>query len=119
MCFPAAADGADASFLLQAGAEHKVMIVPGYLTSAQHLQALASQHYQQMRLGQGQGATQRPSEAAASSAGANGQQPGQQASQPPLPCPYFRVSFASVSAEQLEDGFARLQQAILSHTQGQ
>lgn len=40
------ADGSDASSVLQAGAEHKVLIIPGYLTSAQHLQILAQQQQQ-------------------------------------------------------------------------
>jgi hypothetical protein len=109
------ADGADASFLLAAGAEHKVMIVPGYLTSAQHLQALAAQHYHTTGLGQAHGAKRQPSqaaEAAAAAAAAAGVQP-------PPPCPFFRVSFASVSVEQLDEGFARLRRAILSHRQAQ
>lgn len=70
--------------MLQAGAEHKVLIIPGYLTSAQHLQILAQQ---------------------------------QQPSAVELPvCPYFRVSFASVDADAMLEGFARLRAAILSRT---
>jgi DNA-binding transcriptional MocR family regulator len=80
----ACADGTDASNVLQAGAEHKVLIIPGYLTSAQHLQIMAQQQQQQ-----------------------------QQQAELPV-CPFFRVSFASVDAQAMLEGFARLRAAITS-----
>jgi DNA-binding transcriptional MocR family regulator len=77
------ADGTDASSVLQAGAQHKVLIIPGYLTSAQHLQIMAQQQQEQQ--------------------------------QTELPvCPFFRVSFASVDAKAMLEGFARLRAAIKS-----
>jgi DNA-binding transcriptional MocR family regulator len=86
-CCCLSADGSDASSVLQAGAEHKVLIIPGYLTSAQHLQILAQQQQQQ------------------------------QPTAVELPvCPYFRVSFASVDADAMLEGFARLRAAILSRS---
>jgi DNA-binding transcriptional MocR family regulator len=84
------ADGSDASFLLPAGAEQQVLIIPGYLTSAQHLQLLDQQRRQQEQ-----------------------QQAAQQQIVLP-PCPYFRVSFASVDSSAMLEGFARLKAAIKS-----
>lgn len=82
-------DGSDASFLLQAGHAHGVMVVPGFLTSAEHLQLLAQQHYRK-------------------------QQQEQEQQEPELPpCPFFRVSFASVPPEQLDEAFSRLRRAII------
>lgn len=89
-------DGSDAAYVLQAGAEQKVLIVPGYLTSAQHLQILQQQRQQQQE-----------------------QQPPQQEQQEQPqelelpPCPFLRVSFASVDADAMLEGFARLRKAIL------
>lgn len=75
--------------MLQAGADRKVLIIPGYLMSAQHLQILAQQQQQEHQ--------------------------EQQPSAVELPvCPYFRVSFASVDADTMLEGFARLRAAILS-----
>jgi hypothetical protein len=97
------ADGADASFLLHAGAKHKVMVVPGFLTSAAHLQALARQHYRQQEQQSG-----------GSSLSVQQQQPEEQQeeAQALSPCPFFRVSFASVGEADMAEGFARLRQAI-------
>jgi hypothetical protein len=91
-------DGSDASFLLPAGAEQQVLIIPGYLTSAQHLQLLDQQRQQQEQQGQ-----------------QLGQQLGQQQAAQEIvlpPCPYFRVSFASVDSAAMLEGFARLKAAV-------
>lgn len=89
------AAGADANFLLPAGAEQRVLIIPGYLTSASHLQILDKQRQQQQQ-----------------------QQAQQQQEEQQLPaCPYFRVSFASVDSQAMVEGFARLRAAVDSrHT---
>jgi len=95
------ADGSDASFLLQAGAEHKVLVVPGYLASAQHLQILAAQQQQEQQHPPAQQQQQQHVELSA------------RLSELPV-CPFFRVSFASVGPEAMLEGFARLRAAIVS-----
>ena len=82
------AGGVDANFMLPAGAEQRVLIIPGYLTSAAHLQIMDKQRQQQQ------------------------QQQQQQEEQQLPPCPFFRVSFASVDAQAMVEGFARLRAAI-------
>jgi DNA-binding transcriptional MocR family regulator len=71
--------------MLPAGAEQRVLIIPGYLTSAAHLQIMDKQRQQQH---------------------------AQQEEQRLPPCPFFRVSFASVDAQTMVEGFARLRAAI-------
>jgi hypothetical protein len=99
-----AGDRADASPLMELGASEKVMVVTGNLSSVAHLQAAAHaknslQEQQQQQQQQQQGATEQQQQQLDIAAG---------------PCPYFRVSFASVgSNEDLYEGFARLRRAVL------
>jgi hypothetical protein len=100
-----AGDGVDASPLMELGASEKVMVVTGNLSSAAHLQAAAhaklQEHEPQDPINHQQQQQQQ-------------QQQRQTCSTAAGPCPYFRVSFASVgSDEDLQEGFVRLRRAVL------
>jgi hypothetical protein len=86
---------------MEIGASEKVMVVTGNLSSVAHLQAAAQAKLQPQ---QQQGANKQQQQ----------QHQQQQAEKPVGPCPYFRVSFASVgSDEDLQEGFARLRRAVM------
>jgi DNA-binding transcriptional MocR family regulator len=75
---------------MELGASEKVMVVTGNLSSVPHLQAAAHARLHEQ------------------------QQQQQQCDKAAGPCPYFRVSFASVgSDEDLVEGFERLRRAVL------
>uniref|UniRef100_A0A383VSP6 Aminotransferase class I/classII large domain-containing protein n=1 Tax=Tetradesmus obliquus TaxID=3088 RepID=A0A383VSP6_TETOB len=98
-------EGVDASPLMELGAAEKVMVVTGNLSSVAHLQATA--HAQQQ---QAQDQQQQPEQQGSHMQ----QQQQQQLDKAAGPCPYFRVSFASVASDaDLQEGFARLRRAVL------
>ncbi|WIA37181.1 hypothetical protein OEZ86_014136 [Tetradesmus obliquus] len=99
-------EGVDASPLMGLGAAEKVMVVTGNLSSVAHLQATA--HAQQE---QAQDQQQQPEQQGSHK---QQQQQQQQLDKAAGPCPYFRVSFASVASDaDLQEGFARLRRAVL------
>jgi hypothetical protein len=88
---------------MELGAAEKVMVVTGNLSSVAHLQAAARAKQQHDSDRQNDPDKQQQQEL-----------DKQQLDTAAGPCPYFRVSFASVGSDaDLQEGFVRLRRAIL------
>lgn len=92
---------------MEYGASEKVMIIPGHLASATHLQAAAKQLKQQQQQEQADSSSIRQQAEQKLQASETVVEHQSEA------CPFFRVSFASVQSEDaLREGFVRLGKAL-------
>jgi len=99
----------DAMALMEAGPVFRVAVLPGQLFWVRAALEAAAAEKAAAAAAAGAAAGDGNGKAAAANSGVPAP-----AAAAELACPYFRVSFVSVSAEDLEEGFARLGSAIRS-----
>jgi hypothetical protein len=88
---------------MEAAAAEGVMIIPGHLISVPHLLATTTT-----------ADTHAANNNSNNKGGVGTPVPGQAAGAALDPCPFFRVSFATVGVNDMMEGFARLRRAILA-----